>query len=338
VKVVDGLTRRADEYQRTHAWTAFPFAVMKKFGDDRAGRLAALIAYYAFFSLFPLLMVLVTLLGILMSDHPEFRDRIVDSALSQLPIIGPQLARDVHGFRGSLPVLAIGIVGALWSGMAVVGAAQNAMNEVWDVPRVREPNFLAGRLRSLLMLLVGGVGVVVAGTLAGAAATGSVPWSVRALALLGSLLVNVALFAASYRILTVADVTWRQVAPGAAVAAAAWSVLQLAGGFVVQRQIRGASEVYGVFAIVIGLLSWTFLAAQVTLIGAEINVVAARRLWPRSLVPPPLSDADERSLARQAEEQTMRPEQDVDVRFHSPTPTGESDRSADPGVRTPPPG
>ena len=50
------LLRRADKQQQQRAWIAFPYAVMKKFGDDQAGNLAALIAYYGFLSLFPLML------------------------------------------------------------------------------------------------------------------------------------------------------------------------------------------------------------------------------------------------------------------------------------------
>ena len=49
-----------DGWQRRHAVAGFPIAVMKKFTEDRASNLAALIAFYAFFSLFPLLLAFVS--------------------------------------------------------------------------------------------------------------------------------------------------------------------------------------------------------------------------------------------------------------------------------------
>jgi membrane protein len=45
---LQALQRDADGLQQRHVWLAFPLAVWKKFSDDRAGQLAALIAYYAF--------------------------------------------------------------------------------------------------------------------------------------------------------------------------------------------------------------------------------------------------------------------------------------------------
>ena len=53
-----------------------------------------------------------------------------------------------------------------------------------------------------------------------------------------------------------------------------------------------SDSVYGVFGTVLGLLAWIYLAVEVTVYCAEINVVLARRLWPRSIVQPPLTEAD----------------------------------------------
>ena len=60
-----------DRAQRKHPVLAVPVAVVKKFGDDQGGGLAALVAYYSFFSLFPLLLVFVTVLGFVLQGNPE---------------------------------------------------------------------------------------------------------------------------------------------------------------------------------------------------------------------------------------------------------------------------
>jgi len=64
---VKGVVAKADEVHRRSKWIAVPFAVFKKFGDDRGGNHAALIAYYGFFSLFPLLLVFVTVVGFVLT-------------------------------------------------------------------------------------------------------------------------------------------------------------------------------------------------------------------------------------------------------------------------------
>jgi YihY family inner membrane protein len=308
--------------QRARPALAFPFAVIKKFGDDRASQLAALIAYYGFFSLFPLLLVFSTVVAIVVHDDPDLRRRLLDSALRQFPVVGVRIRETIDELTGSSFALIVGIVGALWSGTAVVAAAQHAMDEVWDVPRVERPGVLVRVTRALLLLGVFGTSIVLSTFLAGSGAeTGwhAAAWTIVSVA--GTVLVSVAVFAFAYRVLTVADVRWRDVVPGAILAAVVWTLLLLLGGWLVDRHIRNASQVYGFFAIVIGLLTWISLAAQVFLFAAEVNVVRARRLWPRSMVAP-LASEDRRVLADQAEEEQARPEERVDVTFEERPPEG----------------
>jgi uncharacterized BrkB/YihY/UPF0761 family membrane protein len=112
-------------------------------------------------------------------------------------------------------------------------------------------------------------------------------------------------------------VPWRQLLPGAASAAAGWSILQTPGVYILDRQLAQANLIYGVFAVVIVLLSWLYLSAQLLLYAAELNVVLARRLWPRGLIQPPLTEPDRRVLGALAEAEVRRPEEIVEVRFTS---------------------
>src|SRR3954447_16011054 len=123
-----GLINRLDGYQRRHPWLGFPIGVAKKFGDDEAGKQAALIAYYAFFSLFPLMLVMVTVLGFFLGKSSHLQDEVVHSVISRFPIIGDQIRQNVHSLKGSGLALVIGTIGALWGGMGVVQAGQGAMD------------------------------------------------------------------------------------------------------------------------------------------------------------------------------------------------------------------
>jgi len=80
-----------DAWQRRHPAVAFPVAVVRKFVDDRASNLAALVTYYAFFSVFPLVLVFVSILGYVLQDDPTLRDDIVDSAVGRIPVVGTHL-------------------------------------------------------------------------------------------------------------------------------------------------------------------------------------------------------------------------------------------------------
>jgi len=302
-----------DDTQARTPLLAFPLAVVKKFGDDDGGNLAALIAYYGFLSVFPLMLALTTILGFLFQNNPELRDSITKSALQQFPVLGPQLQQ--RSLHGNWFALIAGLAGAVWAGLGVVNAAQNAFNAVWDVPRVDRPNLVLRTLKGLLMLVVTAALLALSGFLSGVGQGSSGVSALQILSILGSVVVNFVLFAAAFRILTTADVSWKDVAPGAILAAIAWTILLLIGQWFVNSRIQGASEVYGTFAVVIGLLAWLYLASQITLFAAEVNVVLKKHLWPRSITNPPVREADERAFARQAKEQERIPPQDVEVDY-----------------------
>lgn len=308
---------RLDRWQRSHPPAAIPVGVVRKFGDDRAGRHAALIAYYAFLSLFPLLLVLVSLLGFVLQDNPDLRQRVLDSALAQFPVIGQQIEHNIGALTGSFVTLAVGLVTALWSGIAVISATQDAMDEVWNVARRDRPSFLRSKLRALLGLLVLGTFLVVAALLAGLGIDGGwIGVTLRIAAYAGTVVLNVAVFAGIFRILTVADVGWRDVLPGAVLAGLGWFALLAIGSWLVDHQVRNASHVYGLFAIVIGLLGWVYLGSQLMLFAAELNVVLKRRLWPRTLGETRATmQPDREVLAGEATEEAAEPEERVEVRF-----------------------
>ncbi|MFN2543052.1 MAG: YhjD/YihY/BrkB family envelope integrity protein [Actinomycetota bacterium] len=316
MRLIDDAIDRVDRIQRRRAVLAFPFAVVRKFSDDQAGRLAALTAYYAFFSMFPLLIVFITVLGILLRDNPHLQHSLEQSVLAQFPVIGTQIKHNIHSLSGGGVALVFSILATLWAGLGAIRAGQAAMDTVWDVPRKEQPTFLRRLFRSLAMLGVFGVFILLTTGLAGLATTGASFGAVAKVGgILGALALNFLVFALAFRVLTVARISWRDVVPGAIFAAVAWEALQLGGAYIVGHQIKNASQTYGTFAFVIALLSWIYLGAQVTLYGAEINVVRARRLWPRALRDQPRTEADEIALRRKAKQEERVDRETVDVRF-----------------------
>ncbi len=234
-----------DRRQQQSPRLSFIAAVLKKFGDDQAGQLAALIAYYGFVSLFPLLLVLVTVLGFVLQGDPGEQKRILDGALGQFPIIREQLK--LESLTGSGAGLAIGAVGSLLAGMGITGATQNAFNRIWSVPFKNRPNFLQARLRGLGMLAILGTMSIVSTTAAGFVGSASHAAPAVAAGIVVAFVFNLALFMTAFKLLTAVEVSWRQLLPGVIVAAVFWQLLQHLGGFYVEHELKRTGPLYGVF-------------------------------------------------------------------------------------------
>ena len=315
--------RAVDELQQRHAWLAVPVAVWKKFGDDQAGNLAALIAYSGLVAIFPLLLVLVTVLDIVLKNHPGLKQTVLN-AVDQYPAIG-LLDQSIGRLNQAGIALVVGLVGTFIGTLGIANSLQNALNSVWEIPFAHRPGFPWSWLRSITLIVVVGTGFIATTILSGLAAgagrvlpgAGS---SVLALAV--SLVLNFGLFWLAFRLATAKDITWRQLWLGAAISAVVWQVLQAFGSYFLSHQIAHASPLYGTFAVVLGLIAWLYLQAQLTLYAVEINVVLAYRLWPRSLAPPPYTEQDRRAFELYVEKR--RNQRDIaagDEDDHEKTPS-----------------
>jgi YihY family inner membrane protein len=317
---VERVLRGVDRFQQKNRVLGFVFGVIKKFGDDRGGSLAAVLAYYGFVSLFPLLLVVVTVLGFVLHGNEKLQRDLIDSALGDFPVIGSQLRNNVKALGGNGFALVIGLVASLWGALGVTQAAQNTMAEVWAVPERDRPGFLPRLGRGALLFTVLGLAVV-ATTFYASFGTVEASGPTAVLNLFVTMSLNVVLFVAAFRILTPRQVATKQLVPGSVMAGLAWTLLQLLGTYLISRQLRHTSEVYGFFAIVLGLLWWLYLAALITVYASEVSAVLAKRLWPRSMIQPPLTGPDRRALRDAAKAKEKVPSQQVDVQFKPPTAT-----------------
>jgi inner membrane protein YhjD len=308
-----------DRAQRKHAVLAVPVAVVKKFGDDQGGGLAALVAYYSFFSLFPLLLVFVTVLGYVLQGNASLQKSVENSVLGQFPVIGSQI--HVHSLEGSGTALVIGLAAALWGGLGVTQAAQRAFDHVWAVPHKKRPDFLHSRLRGIALLIVMGTLFVIATAVSGVVTGGLHGPALKVAGIALALLLNLALFFFAFRLMTSDEIPTKSLLIGIVVAAATWEFLQIVGGYYIDHILQRSSSTYGVFALVIALLIWLHLGAQMTLFAAEINVVVARKLWPRTLFGDPVLPEDQATLRALAKVEERSPVEQVDVQFQQPAVT-----------------
>jgi uncharacterized BrkB/YihY/UPF0761 family membrane protein len=177
----------------------------------------------------------------------------------------------------------------------------------------------------LALLIVIGAGVLIttalAGLTTGAGAFGAnVGTAVRAGAILLSTLVNVGLFMLAFRVLTARKVATRHLRAAAILAGIGWELVQLLGMYFVAHVLKGAPEAYGVFGFVLGLIAWIYLLALVTVLAAEIAVVAQRHLWPRALLTlftdqVELTAADRRAYKAYAQSERYKGFEIIDVSF-----------------------
>lgn len=295
-----------------------------KFFDDQGSYLAALVAYYALLSLFPLLLLLSSLLGFALQGNPRLQLDILTSTLGQFPVIGTQLR--TTGLRGSGIGVLVGVLGSVYGALGVAQAVQNLMNVAWGVPRNRRPNPILARGRSLLLLATAGLAVIATTVLSalGSAAesfgANSLGVGVKLLLILVSVLVNAGVFLLAFRIATARDLSWRQSAPGALSAAVAWQLLQVFGALLVGHVLKHATAVNGVFGLVLGLLAWFYVTSVAIALSVELNVVLAKRLWPRALLTPftddvNLTHGDRRTYTDAAKAQRAKGFETVDVSF-----------------------
>ncbi len=278
-RLVDGV----DERQQRHRLTAVPFAVVRKYSDDQAGRLTGQLSHEAFLAVFPLLLVLLTLVDIVLHGHPSLQADVVDSAVRQFPVLGPDLKANVHELTTTNTVaLVVGLVWLSYGSMKLSRSAQVMMAVVWGVDRDELPDFWHWIPRATGFLVVLGVGFIAGGALTGLGVAGQLgpgsPW----VGLLGSLVVNVLMFWGGFTVVIVIRHAKAGMWPGAVVAGLGWTLLQFGGAQLVDHQLRHLSNLYGTFATVLGLIWWLALAAMITVVASEFNVVVSRHLWPRS--------------------------------------------------------
>jgi YihY family inner membrane protein len=326
---VEKAIRKVDATQQRFTPTAFVFGVVKKYGDDNGGVLASNLAYSVFISIFPLLLILTTLLGLVASVNASVRSSVLDAVAGQVPLIGKTLTGNVHQLqRSSIIGLIIGFAGLIWGATGLAQAGLFTMEQVWNLPGPARPGFVQRLGRAFVFIALLGGGVIVTTGLASLNTYFLKGFWLVILAEVLAVAFNIGMYIGAFRVLTPKGVPIHALIPGAVTGGICWTILQVLGSWLVHHFLHSDS-IYGVFGTVLGLLAWIYLGVQVTVYSAEINVVLSRRLWPRSIVQPPLTEADRASMALQALQNQRRPEQHVEVTFDDRPP------EADAPARTP---
>ena len=314
--LVDRVFAWADGVQRRYGVLGFPYAVVKKYGDDDGGREAALITYYGFLSIFPLLLLGVAILSRVLTSDPELQQRLFDEIVP--PVLRPTVEQAVSSLPTSTVPFIAGLIGLLFAGTGVVFSAYQTLNNVAGVPRRTRAGFFPRYIRVFVMLttlLLGGLAV---GTLTVAVtALPGLPRTGRALAALGSALIIFAVLLLGARLLLSRPAPVRALWPSAALGAAAVTLVLSVGPSLLARLVSRAGPVYGSFATVAGIFALLYLISQVLVYSAEVAAVRYAGLWPRALDQNQPTVADVLAMTLLAREQERIPVARVDLRVVS---------------------
>ena len=300
MNVIQKTVQILDNFQQNHRVLSFPYAVIKKYGDDNGGYQAAIITYYGLLSLFPLLIVFTSLTQLILKNDPALRDRVSNSVAQYFPIIGDQLQSTVHSPGKTGLALVISLIVTLYGARGGAAALQYALSNLWYVPLSEKPPFLKNLVRSFGIIFGGGIGLVGSVVISGYTNLLGRGLPVRVLASLISLAILWATFTLIFKLAIGGNKSVKAVAVGAAVAAVGIQILQVLGQVILSHQLKGLDSVYGTFALVIGLLFWIYLQAQVILYAVEVDAVRIYKLSPRSLQKP-LTTADKKATALRIE-------------------------------------
>lgn len=248
----------------------------KRYGEDDCGSYAAALTYFAFFAIFPLLLFAAAGVGYATFGNDRLAEKLIKAGVKRIPMLESALTEDtLETLQDKKDTIAgIGLVLALYTGTGMIVALEHALNKVHRI--TEEGNWLQRRLRALRWLAVLGLGA--AGSLTMTSLAARLDDSIATVAsYAGAFVIDLLLFATAFKFLTVTKQTWKDVLPGALVAAAAFSVLKALGATYLAQGSATRSATYGTLAGAATLLVASYLISQVVLLAAEVNATLIER-------------------------------------------------------------
>ncbi|HEU4914571.1 MAG TPA: YihY/virulence factor BrkB family protein [Candidatus Saccharimonadales bacterium] len=312
INTVQSAVKKIDTLQQRHTVLAIPFAVIKKYGEDRGNARVALLTYYGFLSLFPLLLLLVTGLELFLASYPHLREEVLHTTLSNFPALSQDLNENISALSGAWYRIILGTILTLLASFGIANTLRETINDLWQVPRVSRKGFPWNYLANLVLIALGGFVLIATTLVTGLVAKNGTPWY-----FVLSALINFGLFLLIYRVATSRQIKTKNLLIQSGITAIAWQTLQMAGGYLVERQLSHLNLLYGSFAVVLGLVFWLYFVARISLYAIEIDVVLTGRLWPRSLTGE-TTEAGRKVYTGYAKAQKRIPEENITVRFRKP--------------------
>lgn len=257
------------------------FDVVERYGNDRGGYLAGAVTFRAFLSLFPLLLLAFSVIGFVLAERPDLRQELAGGLAEQVPGLRVVLGSSIEALVNARAASGvIGVLGLLWTGLGATEAAGFAVSRIFRVrvvnPLWKQKLWSLGTTFGLGLL--GLLGLAVVAIVGNLSVEGPAGIALRIAGPAVGLVLDLAFFLVAYRLLTQRNGPpfarlWR----GALLAAIGWGVLKVVGTWYVARAVSSSTAIYGTLAGAIGILLLINLAAQLLLLGAELNAVALER-------------------------------------------------------------
>ena len=283
MKQLNRIISLIDTFQRQHSFIGFVYSVIKKYNQDNGGYLSVVITYYSFLSLFPMLVVLTSLIELLLGGNSYLKNKLISSAARYFPVIGSQIQNFIRSPKETGIALVVSLIITLYGARGVANAMQYSLSTLWYVPHYKNPSLINNLIRSLSIMVIGGLGLLISSAVSGFAAISGNAIFVRGFLLLASFLLLWLTFIYIFKLSIAGIVKVKQVIVGALLAAFGLQLLQALGGIIIVYELKKLSNFYGTFALVVGLLFWIYLQARILLYAVEVDVIRFYRLFPRSI-------------------------------------------------------
>ena len=294
-KIINRLVDKLDVIQKRYSLTSFIYAVIKKYGEDKAGYQSALLTYYGFFVLFPLLLVLTTIAGIVSLHNPQIQASIINSMTNYFPILGNQLSSHIHSLHKTGLALIVGIIFSLYGARGVADVFRHGVQHVWHEAPGPNDGFPVGTLKSLKIMLIGGLGLS-AGFNHSRFCCCSWPRHTVSCFITAAQCIYLILVVCVFNTCQSGATYYGQRNLDWGPSRSHWpGLLQTAGGYLLARELKSLDALYSNFAIALGLLFWIYLQSQMLYYGVTAAAVSAKKLWPRSIHSKNLTPADKRA-------------------------------------------
>jgi membrane protein len=247
--------------------------VQRRYSEVHGGMLASGLTLATFLSVFPLILVAIAILGYVSVNNTHVASDVASSLGLRGEAVTSTLTQFVDAARHSRRVTSVvGVAGLLWSGLAVVTAAQATIDSTWQ-QRGR-----GLRDKAIGVLWLAGSGALMAVSFTITSGLNFLPALLAPLVLVVGAAFDVGQFLFSFKVLSSRTVGWRSLLPGSILGGVGLQVIKTFGSLYLPHAVYGSTQLYGsLLGVIFAILAWLFLFGRLIVYSTVLNVV----LWER---------------------------------------------------------